>query len=339
MSFVQYIPRPAPDGVSTLDFSHLDALQRGVRTRGVDQESQEKQAAQQFESLLVQQLLKQVRQASSGTLFDSEQTRLAQGLADDQLAAQLSNPGMGLAHAIMEQIRAARGGSDAGETGASRMPPELARSRLPHLRSSIGGSEATPTQSPDQPVASSISELINLLTQPARVVENVAGAIRGAPNHIREFVDKMGSAATQAAAESGVPLRLMLSQAALESGWGKREIKDADGSSSHNLFGIKATGGWKGKVVHILTTEYENGVARKVMQPFRAYDSYQESFADYARLISKNSRYSEVLTAPSAEVAAQRIQQAGYATDPSYADKLISIMGYFDARGAASGTV
>lgn len=332
MSSVHYLPRPAPDAVSTLDFGHLNRLQHGVRAGGSRQLADEKQTAQQFEALLIQQLLKQGRQAAgSGSLFDSQQTRLAQGMSDDQMAMQLANPGLGLAQALMEQIRAARGSTESGD--AVRTPPELTASRLPHLRSSIGDATAQDKPGQDRPVASSISDLINLLARPANVVEYVAGAIRGAPSHIRSFVDKMGAAARHAATESGVPARLILSQAALESGWGRREIMHEDGATSHNLFGIKATGGWKGKVVNIMTTEYENGVARKVKQPFRAYDSYAESFADYARLISKNGRYSDVLTAPSAEEAAHRIQAAGYATDPAYADKLISIMSYFD-RGA-----
>ena len=329
MSSVHYIPRPAPDAASTLDFSHLNRLHHGVRTGGSQQHIQEKQTAQQFEALIIQQMLKQSRQAAgSGSLFDSDQTRLAQGMSDDQMAMQLANPGMGLAQALMEQIRMARGDTGPADT-ARHTPPELALSRLPHLRSSIGDPEGAASDS-NRPMLSSISELIGLLSRPANAVEYVAGAIRGAPGHIHNFVDRMGAAARHAAAESGVPARLILSQAALESGWGRREIKNEDGSTTYNLFGIKATGGWKGKVANIMTTEYENGVARKVMQPFRAYDSYAESFADYASLISKNSRYRDVLTAPTAEEAAHRIQSAGYATDPAYADKLISIMSYFD---------
>lgn len=333
MSSVHYIPRPAPDAVSTLDFSQLNRLHHGVRTGGNQQHIHDKQTAQQFEALLIQQLLKQSRQASgSGSLFDTPQTRLAQGLSDDQLATQLARPGLGLAQALMDQIRLARGDVGPSENATTGPSPELALSRLPHLRSSIG--DPQDIGDTNRPMLSSISELLGVLSKPANAVEYVAGAIRGAPRHIHEFVDRMGAAARHAAAESGVPARLILSQAALESGWGKREIKHEDGTTTHNLFGIKATGGWKGKVAHIITTEYENGVARKVTQPFRAYDSYAESFADYARLIGNNSRYRDVLTAPSAEDAAHRIQAAGYATDPAYADKLISIMSYFD-RGAA----
>jgi len=86
-----------------------------------------------------------------------------------------------------------------------------------------------------------------------------------------------------------------------------------------------------------MTTEYRDGVPVKIRQPFRAYDSYAESFADYVRLISGNSRYSAVAAAGSAEEAARRIQEAGYATDPAYASKLISIMGYFETASGAGG--
>ena len=151
--------------------------------------------------------------------------------------------------------------------------------------------------------------------------------------HIRAFVDQMSAAAQAASNRSGVPAKLILSQAALESGWGQREILRPDGTTTHNLFGIKAGGNWHGEVVNVMTTEYDDkGVPHKVEQPFRAYKTYADSFADYASLIGNSGRYSEVTTAPSAEEAARRIQTAGYATDPSYADKLISIMGYFQAR-------
>src|SRR5690606_24005569 len=130
-------------------------------------------------------------------------------------------------------------------------PPELAASRLPELRSRIGEDRRA-----DAP---SITALIDMLTR-APVAEKIYSAIRGAPDHIHSFVSKMTEAAKVAASESGVPAKLILSQAALESGWGKREIKYEDGSTSHNLFGIKASPNWKGKVVSVMTTEYENGV-------------------------------------------------------------------------------
>ena len=325
MSFVRYIPRPADSSGAAFDTRALSRLQGEVsRSGGSDEEKM--QVARQFEALFLQQLIKQARQASTGIqgLFQSDQTRLAQSLADEQTALQLADPGVGLAQALFDQMQAAAGKPAGSGSGGS--PPELSSSRAPALRSRIGA------ERPDD--APSISALIDMLSNSAvgRAAGAAVSAIRGAPRHIEEFVSRMTGAAHTASKESGVPAELILSQAALESGWGRREIRGEDGSQSYNLFGIKASPNWTGKVVNIMTTEYEDGVARKVMQPFRAYDSYAESFADYARLISRNERYSEVVKADSAEEAARSIQRAGYATDPAYADKLISIMGYFDSR-------
>jgi flagellar protein FlgJ len=115
----------------------------------------------------------------------------------------------------------------------------------------------------------------------------------------------------------------MVAQAAHETGWGRREIRMADGSNSFNLFGIKASGDWKGPVARITTTEVVNGQASKTVQAFRAYSSYEESFADYARLMKNSPRYREVVaSAGDARRFAQGLQSAGYATDPAYADKL-----------------
>lgn len=322
-----FIPRPSDGAGSSLDFRQLDRLGYAVKGGARTSEQDQQQVAQQFEGMMIQQLLKQARQSSSMTgLLDSDQTRLAQSMSDEQIALQLANPGIGLAQALLAQIQGNLPGGQgaAAIEGRSKALPELASSRIPGLKSRIGEERKQD--------ASSISALIDILS--ASRLREAAGAavsaIKGAPSHIQGFVDRMSSAAKLAATESGVPAKLILSQAALESGWGKREIRGEDGSNSYNLFGIKATPSWKGKVVNIMTTEYENGVARKVMQPFRAYNSYAESFADYARLISRSERYSEVVGAPTAEAAARSIQEAGYATDPNYADKLISIMGYFN---------
>lgn len=143
----------------------------------------------------------------------------------------------------------------------------------------------------------------------------------------QDFVQHFAGVAKQVSNETGVPVHLMLGQAALESGWGKREIRTADGNTSHNLFGIKATGDWKGDVAEVVTTEYRDGVARKQVAKFRAYDSYAEAFSDYARLLRDNPRYAPVMKqGQNLADAAQALQRAGYATDPAYADKLSGVM-------------
>jgi peptidoglycan hydrolase FlgJ len=143
------------------------------------------------------------------------------------------------------------------------------------------------------------------------------------PTSAGEFVSMHGDAARRAEQSTGIPATFMVAQAAHETGWGKKQIRMADGSNSFNLFGIKATADWKGPVARITTTEYVDGQPRKMTQSFRAYSSYEESFADYARLMKTSPRYRDVVaTADDAKQFAYGLQRAGYATDPAYAEKL-----------------
>ena len=137
----------------------------------------------------------------------------------------------------------------------------------------------------------------------------------------------MAKHAEEASRATGVPAHLMLGQAALESGWGKHELKAADGTPSNNLFGIKANDSWDGKVVEATTTEYFNGVKQKRIEKFRAYDSYADSFKDFANLMRNNPRYENVMAnLQDVNAYAQSMQKAGYATDPNYASKLASVI-------------
>jgi flagellar protein FlgJ len=143
------------------------------------------------------------------------------------------------------------------------------------------------------------------------------------PASAQEFVALHAEAARKAEAASGIPAAFMVAQAAHETGWGKSNIRMADGSNSFNLFGIKAGSDWKGATTRVMTTEVVAGQPRPVAQVFRAYSSYDESFADYARLMQSSPRYRGVLAnVQSATGFAQGLQQAGYATDPAYAEKL-----------------
>jgi flagellar protein FlgJ len=143
----------------------------------------------------------------------------------------------------------------------------------------------------------------------------------------QEFLRLHQQSAAGAEAQTGIPASFMVAQAAHESGWGKHEIRNADGTSSHNLFGIKAGAGWTGQVAQVTTTEVVDGQPRKVVAKFRAYASYDESFRDYAQMMKNSPRYAGVVTAGnSAQGFAQGLQRAGYATDPAYADKLTRVI-------------
>ncbi len=141
------------------------------------------------------------------------------------------------------------------------------------------------------------------------------------------FVQQHQDAAARIEQTSGIPASYMIGQAAHETGWGRREIKHADGSTSFNLFGIKAGAGWTGKVAEVTTTEYVNGEPRKMKAKFRAYDSYEDSFRDYAKLINNSPRYEKVRSQTSSPLAfATELKRAGYATDPDYAGKLSRVI-------------
>ena len=152
----------------------------------------------------------------------------------------------------------------------------------------------------------------------------------------------MGYLATQMAVAyldgaTSIPAHFMIAQAALETGWGRSELRFADGAPTHNLFGIKAGRNWQGAVAEATTTEYVNGVAQKSVERFRAYASYGEAFRDYANLLASNPRYAEVLNPQDAAGFARGLQRAGYATDPMYAAKLERIIGGAALRDGMSG--
>lgn len=141
------------------------------------------------------------------------------------------------------------------------------------------------------------------------------------------FLIRHAQAAQRVQATSGIPASYMLSQAALETGWGRQEIRAPDGRNSFNLFGIRAGGNWPGPTVQVWTTEHINGTTQRLLGEFRAYSSYEESFADYARLIGQQPRYAQVmqnLGDPNAFATA--MQRAGYATGPRYASALASVI-------------
>lgn len=186
---------------------------------------------------------------------------------------------------------------------------------------SMAMAEALQTDGPGTPWA---GDMPARSAPASRVVMAPDGAAALGP---KAFLAQHAQAARQAQAHSGIPATFMVAQAALETGWGKHEIRFEDGRTSHNLFGIKASANWKGPVAEIWTTEFVNGSAQKVRAQFRAYASYEESFNDYARLISQNPRYANAmrhLGDPQAFAAA--LQQAGYATAPHYAQALTAVI-------------
>jgi flagellar protein FlgJ len=261
-----------------------------------------KATAKQFEALFMNMVLKSMREATpQDGIFDSQQSRMYTSMLDQQISQTMASRGVGLADVLIRQLSNTVGG----------MPPD-----------GMAGTAGVPSAA--LPATSAPAATVSL-PAPAEAIRPSAGQ----PAHVRNFLERLGSEAEQASRMTGIPARFMLGQAALESGWGRREIQGADGTPSHNLFGIKATGGWKGRVVETATTEYVNGVPETRIEKFRAYDSYADAFRDYARLLKNNPRYQDVIAnAHDAAGFAQGLQRAGYATDPHYAAKLTRIINH-----------
>ena len=288
-----------------LDVQGFDSLRAQVNA---SPQAGLKMAAQQFDAVFTQMMLKSMRDATpSDGPFDSHDSASFTSMLDQQLSQQMSSKGIGVADAMLKQLmrNAGQGGDDAN-AGNNAALNALANA---YSNSAANGALA----------AGKGYSANSALTPPLRG--------DGSSQKVDAFVDKLAAPAQAASAATGIPARFIIGQAALESGWGKSEIRKTDGSSSHNVFGIKATKDWTGKTVSTLTTEYVNGQPQRVVEKFRAYDSDQDAMTDYANLLKANPRYAQVLNS-SHDVAgfAHGMQRAGYATDPHYAKKLISIM-------------
>jgi flagellar protein FlgJ len=260
----------------------------GLRRRAdADPRAAVREAARQFEALFMNELVKSLR----ATTFDDGATA---GGAGGELATSM------LDQQFAGQLTGLKGGLSEAIAAQLERQMGLAPGPIPATR----GANPLP-----RPLGAAVDS-------PVRLPERAAAA----------FVRAHQAAAEAAAADSGIPAAFMVAQAAHESGWGRREIRHADGSPSHNLFGIKAGAGWSGPVAETTTTEVVDGVARKVTARFRAYASYAESFADYARLMRNSPRYQAVREADTADAFAHGLQRAGYATDPRYAEKLTRVI-------------
>ena len=255
-----------------------------IRSRGIsDPKGAAREAARQFEALFMNEMVKSMRAATPSS-----------GLFEDNAGTQLSTEMLDREYA----------------TKLTGMKNGLSEAILKQLERQMG---LSPGPIPVTGSANNTPEALSDKPQPTRIPQSGAAG----------FVQQHSEAAAKAERDTGIPAAFMVSQAALETGWGRKEIRHADGAPSFNLFGIKAGGSWKGPVAEITTTEYVDGKAQKVTAKFRAYGSYAEGFSDYARLMKDSPRYAQVVArAETATGFAQGLQRAGYATDPAYAEKL-----------------
>lgn len=282
------------------DFNGLKSLKREVKGGNDDQAI--RKVAQQFESLFTNMMLQSMREAKIGDgLGDSQATDTYTEMYDQQLSLQMSQgKGLGLADMLVAQLtrnKASKSGTAvSGSTSVSGSGTSAASSAT-----TVGGASKAVT------TGATTSTSGKVATQAERA----------------SFVSAITPYAQKAASALGVSCDAVIAQAALETGWGTHVPTDSNGNSSCNLFGIKSTGGWSGSSTNALTTEYVNGSAQTVSQGFRSYGSVDQSMQDYVSLLSGNSRYAAALgTGDNSAAFARALQQGGYATDPTYAQKL-----------------
>lgn len=271
------------------------------------------ETARQFESVFIQMALKSMRGASGKTgLMENDQTRLYRDMYDQQLALELGKTSrLGFGKMLERQL----GGSTDDQKLTGKTLADYRREALP----AVDRERAA--------VARDVAGMVERMSGGGTKVMAGAKAGRsGAFSSPQEFVDELWPHAQQVGEELGVDPKMILAQAALESGWGKAVMRAADGSHSHNLFGIKADRSWEGRSIATSTLEYENGAPVRTRAAFRAYDSYADSFRDYVQFLKANPRYTQALrNADNPERYIAGLQKAGYATDPHYARKVMSI--------------
>ncbi len=313
----------APVAHSSVNFDGLAQLRKSAVTDQHDEQTL-RQVAGQFEALFLNMMLKSMRQASLGDpIFSSSQSDMYRDFADQQLAMNMSSRGgLGLQDVIMRQM----GGQLADKLSA-----------LDHNDSPQSYSMDTVSRRPNLPIVEKPNLIQALTVHPAEINQltsndesrvDVNKADMAMPfNSPESFTHRLWAMAEKAAEKIGVKAEAILSQAALETGWGKHIIAGEDGKSSYNLFNIKAGSQWQGDSVIKNTLEYQDGVAVKEKARFRAYESFEASFADYIHLLQSQPRYRKALEqAADPELFIESLHKAGYATDPAYADKIKRIM-------------
>ncbi|HEB55643.1 MAG TPA: flagellar assembly peptidoglycan hydrolase FlgJ [Gammaproteobacteria bacterium] len=306
---MQTLSSPLPPASLNQDvYTDLSGLSRMRKQAQDNPEKTLKTVARQFESLFMQMVLKSMRDASFGdSLFDSSQSRFYQDMFDKQLGLSLSQGrGIGMAEMLERQLH----GSLHTSAGAVTAPADSSslKDRKRELR---------------MPVLNTVS-VKEQTTETRTAADKSLPASFSSP---QDFVQKLMPLAQKAADKLGLKPEVLLAQAALETGWGQHISRHRDGSSSHNLFNIKAGNSWDGKRVAIRTLEYRDGLARHERAAFRAYDSYADSFADYVDFLQSGPRYQPALQrVDDPKTFIRELHGAGYATDPDYANKIIDIM-------------
>ena len=321
-----------------LDMSQFASLKRDARA-GSDDAA--RAAAQQFEALFLQQMLKDMRAAAR---FDDSQhssaTDFYTDMHDKQLALMLARQGgIGIADLLQRQLG---GKTETGARDGQALAGEAGKGLPVYAAPRPAQGFALPlermTYRPQNPQVR--AHALDAPAEPA-----AASRLRGEThepfagwNSPEHFVRDLWPHAQKAAARLGVSTELLVAQSALETGWGRHTMRRQDGGVAYNLFGIKAGSDWAGASITRSTLEFRNGAMQREQARFRAYDSLSEAFDDYARFLETRNRYHGALQhGGSDERYIRGLQRAGYATDPNYADKVLGVLRGQTLRQALAG--
>ncbi|NVK43069.1 MAG: flagellar assembly peptidoglycan hydrolase FlgJ [Oceanospirillaceae bacterium] len=330
-------------GAKAALYTDLNQLSEIKRTSRDDSPEALAQVAKQFEQMFMSMMLKSMREANASfgedSPFNSSNVQFYQGLLDQQLTLEMAQgKGMGLAEVLVQQLGQQLDIAANRDEGRELKPLSESDRMLRRAFDSGAGlgtqarigqaALARTAPAPDAPTEASphVSSPVPVETggsEPSRF-ESPA-----------DFVAELLPHAERLAPLIGVDPKVLLAQAALETGWGRHIVGDTAGNSSRNLFNIKADSGWQGERVGVTTLEYRDGLAVREPAAFRAYGSYADSFEDYVSFLKQNPRYQQALErAADPRAYLRELQAAGYATDPAYAEKIGNI---FEGETLARG--
>ncbi len=328
------IDNPNSPGSNKL-YSDLNSLQ-SIKTQSEPEALRE--VAKQFEQIFLNQMLKSMRDANEAfadpdNVFTGGDVRFYQDMLDQQTTINMADGrGIGLADALVRQLSSqfniALDSEDKNSGAIGVQNPEdwlrKAYSNGANLAASaVLGEHQLADNTDDKKLKSTIDELQR---QKDALYKQVNDNMPERFESPQEFVENLTPLAEKVAAELGVDPKVLLAQAALETGWGRHMVRGSGGENSYNLFNIKAGRSWSGDAKAANTLEFKDGVMTKEVAKFRSYDSYEDSFSDYVQFLQNSPRYQDALNAAAdPEKYLNLLQKAGYATDPKYADKISTI--------------
>lgn len=338
MDISSHIQTQMDQAQSAFDIAGLDNLRKGAQK---GERAALEKTAQEFEAIFIHMMLKSMRAADDvladeNSPFNSQQVKFYRDMQDQQMATDMASSGsMGLSDLLVQQL---------DPTGSGVTPASVVR-KGGNLSDFLGGAsdglKAESNNTGDQSLLNKLSQLQMRSASAASGNSNVSpnlnqGASKqSAFNDADDFIQSLLPVAQQVAGELGIDPKALVAQAAVETGWGQYMIHSGSGNNTHNLFGIKAGRDWQGNKEVVETLEYQQGTPEKQKAAFRSYNDFHDSMQDYVQFIKQSPRYrNAVEQSGNPESYFRQLQQAGYATDPAYADKVMSVLNSDKLSGA-----